>query len=239
MNKKELEMRQQAREAIIEALKNYTGYYCDLHNEVFNTNYYVIGTHQAKKALKEYDVFEAIEKVQTYEKNNFGEIYTDLSDPEKLVNMLYYIIGEEVLHEMMHGVKAWDENWNNQATDESNNNILKSIVKKEALQKAEIKIKKEMNRIEFIDDSDGITNRFLDSLTRDLIEEALRDINYEKEDEIEELQEEVLQEIKNFMKKHYKHISVLKFGNYIGFYYKANKTFNNLAEFYDYFGIGE
>ena len=131
-NRKEKAMREEARAAIIEALQDgYTGYYSDLHNEVFNTDYYIIGTHQAKEALKEYDVFEAIEKVQTYEKDNFGEIYTDLSDPEKLINMLYYIIGEEVLYEMMDGVKAWDENWNNQADEETNAAILEAIEEKE------------------------------------------------------------------------------------------------------------
>ncbi len=124
----EQEMREQAREEIIEALQDgYTGYYCDLHNEVFNTDYYIIGTYQAKEALKEYDVFEAIEKVQTYEKDNFGEVYTDLSDPEKLINMLYYIIGEEVLYEMMDGIEAWDDNWNNIATDEANAAILAEL----------------------------------------------------------------------------------------------------------------
>ena len=127
---KEQEMREEARAAIIEALENgYTGYYCELHNEVFNTDYYIIGTYQAKEALKEYDVFEAIEKVQTYEKDNFGEIYTDLSDPEKLINMLYYIIGEEVLFEMMDGIEVWDDNWNNQADEETNAAILKAIEK--------------------------------------------------------------------------------------------------------------
>ena len=128
MNNKEKEMRKEAREAIIEALRDgYDGYYCDLHHEVFNTDYYIIGTHEAKEALKEYDVWEAIEKVQTYEEENFGEVYTDLSDPEKLVNMLYYIIGEEVLYEMMNGIEAWDENWNNIATDETNAEILKEV----------------------------------------------------------------------------------------------------------------
>jgi hypothetical protein len=128
MNKKDLEMRKQARTDIIEALEDgYSGYYCDLHNEVFNTDYYIIGTYQAKEALEEYGVFDAIEKVQTYEKDNFGEVYTDLSNPEKLVNMLYYIIGDEVLSEMMDGIEAWNDNWNNQATDETNAEILKSI----------------------------------------------------------------------------------------------------------------
>ena len=128
MNLKEKEMRQEAREQIIEALKDgFNGYYSDLHHEVFNTDYYIIGTYKAKEALKEYDVFEAIEKVQTYEKDHFGEVYTDLSDPEKLVNMLYYIIGEEVLYEMMDGIEAWDDNWNNQADEETSAKILEEL----------------------------------------------------------------------------------------------------------------
>jgi len=128
---KEQEMRKEAKEAIIEALQDgYSGYYCDLHNEVFNTDYYIIGTYQAKKALEEYGVFEAIKKVQTYEKQNFGIVITDMSDPEKLVNALYYIIGEEVLFEIMDGVEAWEENWNNLADKETNAEILKAIEKK-------------------------------------------------------------------------------------------------------------
>jgi hypothetical protein len=128
MNKKDLEMREEAREAIIEVLENgYSGYYCDLHHEVFNTDYYIIGTYRAKEALKEYDIWEAIEKVQAYEKDNFGEVYTDLSNPEKLINMLYYIIGEEVLNEMMDGIEAWEDNWNNIATEETNSEILKQL----------------------------------------------------------------------------------------------------------------
>ncbi len=130
-NKKEQEMRKEAKAAIIEALQDgYSGYCCDLHNEVFNTDYYIIGTYKAKEALEEYGVFDAIEKIQTYEKNNFGEIYTDLSDPEKILNMLYYIIGEEVLYEMMDGVEVWEENWHNLADEETNAAILEAIEKK-------------------------------------------------------------------------------------------------------------
>lgn len=128
MKYNEQEMREQARDEIIEALRDgYNSYYCDLHSEVFNTDYYIIGTYQAREALKEYGVFEAIGKVQTYEKDNFGESYTDLSDPEKLINMLYYIIGEEVLYDMMDGIEAWDDNWNNIATDEANAEILAEL----------------------------------------------------------------------------------------------------------------
>ncbi len=125
-------MRKEAREAIIETLKNgYSGYYCDLHNEVFNTDYYIVGVDEAKEVLKEYDVFEAIEKVQEYEEDNFGTVYTDLSDPERLVNMLYYIIGEEVLYEMMEDVDEFHDNWDNQADEETNAKILEAIKKKQ------------------------------------------------------------------------------------------------------------
>jgi len=128
MNPKEEAMRQEAREDIIECLKDgYSDYYCDLHHEVFNTKYYIIGTYKAKKALEEYGVWDAIAKVREYETDNFGEVYTDLSNPEKLINMLYYIIGEEVLFEMMDGIEAWEENWNNQANEETNTEILKEL----------------------------------------------------------------------------------------------------------------
>ena len=81
-NKMHEEMKQEAIEAIIETLENgYSGYYCDLHNEVFNTDYYIIGTYAAKEALREYDVFEAIELVQTYEKEQFGENLHRLQQP--------------------------------------------------------------------------------------------------------------------------------------------------------------
>ena len=126
-NKMHEEMKQEAIEDIIETLENgYSGYYCDLHNEVFNTDYYIIGTYAAKEALREYDVFEAIELVQTYEKEQFGEVYTDLSNPEKLINMVYYIIGDEIICEM-YEIEAFEENWNNVADDETNAIIIKAL----------------------------------------------------------------------------------------------------------------
>lgn len=128
MSLKEKLMREEARERIISCLKNgYTGYYSELHHEVFNTSYYIVGTWKAKEALMEYDVWEAIEKVQAYEKDIFGEVYTDLSDPEKVINMLFYIIGEEVLYEMMNNSKTLNDNWDYQADEETNTKILKEL----------------------------------------------------------------------------------------------------------------
>ena len=124
-------MREEAKAAIIEALENnYSGYYCDLHNEIFNSYYYIVGNYKAREALKEYDVFKAIKKVTEYEKDNFGQVYTDLSDPEELINVLFYIISEEVLYEIMDGIREWEENWNNLADEETNEKILKAIKEK-------------------------------------------------------------------------------------------------------------
>ena len=129
-NKKHAEMKEQAIADIIETLENgFDGYYCDLHNEVFNTDYYVIGTYQAKEILKEYDVFEAIELVQTYEKEQFGEIYTDLSDAEKLLNMVYYIVGDEVIGEM-YDIDEFNDGWNDEADEETNEKIVKAMKEK-------------------------------------------------------------------------------------------------------------
>ena len=130
MNNKEEAMREEAREAVIEALRNgFSGYYCDLHDVVFNSDYYIIGTCQAKQALAEYGVWDAIEKVQTYEKDNFGEVYTDLSNPEKVINMLYYIIGEEVLYEMIDSSETLERKWrwNKKADEKTNAKILEEL----------------------------------------------------------------------------------------------------------------
>ena len=128
LNTKHEAMKQEAIAAIIEKLDGYyEDYYCDLHNEVFNTDYYTTDTEEAKDILREYDVFEAIDLVQTYEKQNFGELYTDLSDPKKLVNMLYYIIGEEVIAEM-YNITAFSEHWDEEADEETNAEIIREMI---------------------------------------------------------------------------------------------------------------
>lgn len=126
-NTKHNEMKAEAIESIMEALEDgYSGYYCDLHNEVFNMDWYIIGTEEAKDALREYDVFEAIELVQNYEKETFGEVYTDLSNPEKLINMVWYIIGDEVIGEMNY-IDAFNDNWNELSDDETNAIIVEAM----------------------------------------------------------------------------------------------------------------
>ena len=68
----------------------------ELHNRIFNEDYYLIGYYNCEKWL-ENRVFDVIECVQEWEEMNFGEAYTKVSNSEKLVNMYVYIIGEEIV----------------------------------------------------------------------------------------------------------------------------------------------
>lgn len=107
-------MRKEARENIVETLENgYDGYLCDLHNEAFNMDYYVCYYDEAVSILGS-NVYDAIGKIVEYEKDNFGEVNTDFTDPCAVVNMLWYIIGEEELAKMFDGCKKYDELWNEQ-----------------------------------------------------------------------------------------------------------------------------
>ena len=70
----------------------------ELHHEAFNEDYYIIGTYQAAQWLGD-RAFEVIDIIKDYEQSNFGEVYTDLSSPEAVVNMYAYIVGEAVVYE--------------------------------------------------------------------------------------------------------------------------------------------
>ena len=76
----------------------------DLHNEIFNTEYYIIGRYQAKQWMGA-DAFDMIGDVQEYERDNFGEVHTDLSEPESVVNMWVYIQGWNIIHECYETVR--------------------------------------------------------------------------------------------------------------------------------------
>lgn len=86
-------------------------YGCDLHNELFNSDYYCVGYYESNKFLEDYGgVFKAIHRIKNYEKEMFGEIYTDFSDCEKVANMLAYIEGESFLMEASeHLGKCWND----------------------------------------------------------------------------------------------------------------------------------
>ena len=77
----------------------------DLHHEAFNTDYYIIGTQKAIDWLGT-EVFNIIEIIKDYEQNIFGSVSTDFSDPEKIVNMYVYIIGESIVSEYIEKLKV-------------------------------------------------------------------------------------------------------------------------------------
>ncbi len=68
----------------------------DLHHEVFNTDFYIIGRYKASEWLGN-QVFNIINFIKEYENDNFGSVNTDFSEPEAVVNMYVYIIGEEIV----------------------------------------------------------------------------------------------------------------------------------------------
>jgi len=79
----------------------------ELHNEMFNMDYYIIGRYEAKKWLGD-QVFNVIDYIKEYEENHFGEVNTDFSEPEHVVNMYTYIVGEEMLWEMCDELELTD-----------------------------------------------------------------------------------------------------------------------------------
>lgn len=120
-------------ETIIEALENgFTGYYCDLHSEIFN-----YGVNAEIKELEEYGVFDAFGEIQEYEKENFGEVLTDLGNASAVANMLYYILGDKFLNEILEFNRILEEAsealgleedlWNEEATEEVNKAIVKRL----------------------------------------------------------------------------------------------------------------
>ena len=72
----------------------------DLGNEIYNTDYYIVGTWQAKQWLGS-DLFEVIESIKYYEQSEFGEVSTDFSSPEAIVNMFVYIIGDQNIYDLV------------------------------------------------------------------------------------------------------------------------------------------
>lgn len=120
-------------ETIIETLENgFSEYYCDLHSEIFN-----YGVNADITDLEEYGVFNALGEIQEYEKDNFGEVLTDLGNASAVADMLYYIIGDKFLNETLEFNRVLEEVseefsentdlWNEQAEEEYNKAIVKRL----------------------------------------------------------------------------------------------------------------
>ena len=90
----------------------------DLHNELYNETQHYIYYASAEEAAAEIDVWECIGAVQKYEQDQFGEVYTPLSDACRVVNMVVYILGEALLQAIYEGTEYFDEKWDEQLSDD-------------------------------------------------------------------------------------------------------------------------
>ena len=104
MKQKENEIREFCLERL-EEIADYKGFedfsemdMCELHNQIFNEDYYIVGYYQAEQWLGT-DTFQVIAEIKDYEEMNFGEPHTDFSSSEAVVNMYVYILGEEVIQD--------------------------------------------------------------------------------------------------------------------------------------------
>ena len=80
-------------------------YGCDLAHEMYNNDYYIIGTYKAKQFLKEYfdDMTECLEQYE----EELGETYPDITNSEKLATLLALSVAEDVLCESKTLSKCW------------------------------------------------------------------------------------------------------------------------------------
>jgi hypothetical protein len=96
---------------------------CDLHNLLFNEDYYLIGRYEAEQWLNKVGIFNAINVIKEYEEMNFGEVTTDLSEPERVCNMFVYIVGEELLGEL----DTLRDLWDNELSEDNVNSIIDEL----------------------------------------------------------------------------------------------------------------
>jgi len=99
------------KEYIKESIQDFTKhdfYPDDLHHYIFNEDYYIIGYYKAEQWLKKHNIsiFEGISFVQDYERDNFGnDAVRNYDNAETLVNMIVYIIGEELIYQNEYHTK--------------------------------------------------------------------------------------------------------------------------------------
>ena len=92
---------------------------CEIHNEVFNTDYFIIGRYQAEQWLiANGGVLNAMEVIKDYEQSQFGQITTDLSEAERVCNMFVYILGEELMAQLSIVQANWEQDFSEELLNE-------------------------------------------------------------------------------------------------------------------------
>ena len=105
-----------------EGINSYT--FDDVFNDLFNSDYYIIGYKEAEEALKEYGIFKALDEVQQFDVENFGHWDTDYTDPEKVANVLEYIHANEYMQDVLVDVGLYLED---ETTTENVNKLIKTL----------------------------------------------------------------------------------------------------------------
>lgn len=88
-------------------------YGSDLAYEMYNNDYYIIGTYEAKQFLKEYfdDMLECLEQYG----EEIGGTYPDITNAEKVATLLALFVAQDILNES----KTLDECWGRRLTEEN------------------------------------------------------------------------------------------------------------------------
>jgi|TARA_R100000030_G_scaffold67191_1_gene51229 hypothetical protein len=85
----------------------YEKYEEEIHDIVFNTDYFIIGYYQAEQWLIKDDTnytFEVLSYVQEQEEINFGTI-EKIDNAERLVNLYAYWLGYEIVQDYIDKLK--------------------------------------------------------------------------------------------------------------------------------------
>lgn len=115
------EMFESVKNAIINGLPSLQGhkpYACDVHDYLFNEEIAFVYTADAERVAEELSVWECIGVVQAYEKANFGEVYTPLSDACRVANAVHYILGGQALYAIFGETVYFTDKRNNDLSDE-------------------------------------------------------------------------------------------------------------------------
>lgn len=81
---------------------------CELCDRLFNDDYPFYYTGNAEEAVDSVGTWSVIRLVFTYERENFGEVFTEI-DPGRIANQCVYIYGQFLLSKSEHLDKKWDE----------------------------------------------------------------------------------------------------------------------------------
>ena len=73
----------------------------EIFMELANVDYYIVYTREAKEALEQFGIFEALEIVTDYEMEMHGQATHRVAEPASFANYLWYILSEVYVYETL------------------------------------------------------------------------------------------------------------------------------------------